>query len=247
MKIVCFIGIQECFGFDQCFLDFGEGFVNTWFHFPWHSSVCKICWDFVAPHLKEANTLCFIEIQELFSSEQWFLDFGEVSSTLNFTCLEAVLHVNYAQTLFQHQSTKPETCVSSTSKHYLAPISVFWTLVSVFLNTWFHLTWRTSVYKSCEDFVLPHIKKARTLCFIGIQHLFTSEQWFLDLVSVFVSTSFHLSRRSSVCKSLSTLFYHMLWKRKNFVSLCIRGSRTKWRGAGIEHGAQISSFLGSSY
>ena len=26
------------------------------------------------------------------------------------------------------------------------------------------------------------------------------------------------------------------------VSLCIRGSRTKWRGAGIEHGAQISSF-----
>ena len=31
------------------------------------------------------------------------------------------------------------------------------------------------------------------------------------------------------------------------VSLCIRGSRTKWRGAGIEHGAQISSFLGSSY
>ena len=31
------------------------------------------------------------------------------------------------------------------------------------------------------------------------------------------------------------------------VSLCIRGSRTKWRGAGIEHGAQISFFLGSSY
>ena len=31
------------------------------------------------------------------------------------------------------------------------------------------------------------------------------------------------------------------------VSLCIRGSQTKWRGAGIEHGAQISAFLGSSY
>jgi len=26
------------------------------------------------------------------------------------------------------------------------------------------------------------------------------------------------------------------------VSLCIRGSRTKWRGAGIEHGAQISLY-----
>ena len=26
------------------------------------------------------------------------------------------------------------------------------------------------------------------------------------------------------------------------VSLCIRGSRTKWRGAGIEHGAQIPLF-----
>ena len=121
------------------------------------------------------------------------------------TCLEALLHalVNYAQTLFQHLSRKPKNFVSSTSKHYLAraPISVFWTLVSVFLNTWFHLTWRTSVYKSCEDFVSPHIKKARTLCFIGIQHLFSSEHWFLDLVSVFVSTSFQLSWRSSVCKS----------------------------------------------
>ena len=30
------------------------------------------------------------------------------------------------------------------------------------------------------------------------------------------------------------------------VSLCIRGSRTKWIGAGIEHGAQMSSFLGFS-
>jgi len=26
------------------------------------------------------------------------------------------------------------------------------------------------------------------------------------------------------------------------VSLCIRGSRTQWRGAGIEHGAQISLY-----
>ena len=133
------------------------------------------------------------------SSGFWTL--VRVSSILDSTCLEAVLHVNYAQTLFQHLSRKPKNFVSSTSKHYLAPISVFWTLVSVFLNTWFHLTWRTSVYKSCEDFVSPHIKKARTLCFIGIQHLFSSEQWFLDLVSVFVSTSFHLSPRSSVCKS----------------------------------------------
>ena len=58
-----------------------------------------------------------------------------VSSILDSTCLEAVLHVNYAQTLFQHQSRKPKNFVSSTSKHYLAPISVFWTLVSVFLNT----------------------------------------------------------------------------------------------------------------
>ena len=67
------------------------------------------------------------------SSGFWTL--VRVSSKLDSTCLEAVLHVNYAQTLFQHLSRKPKNFVSSTSKHYLAPISVFWTLVSVFLNT----------------------------------------------------------------------------------------------------------------
>ena len=130
-KTVCFIGIQECFGFDQCFLDFVEGFVNTWFHFPWHSSVCKSSWDFVAPHLKEAKHF-----------------------------------------------------VSLKSNIFLAPSSDFWSLVRV---SWIlDSTGLDAVlYKMCSDFVSPHIKKAKTICFIGIQDLFSSEQCFLDFGECF--------------------------------------------------------------
>ena len=57
------------------------------------------------------------------------------------------------------------------------------------------------------------------MCFIGIYQQFCFDQCFLDFGEDFQEYLIRLSRRSSDCKSLSTLFYHMLWKRKNFVSL----------------------------
>jgi len=57
------------------------------------------------------------------------------------------------------------------------------------------------------------------MCFIGSYQQFCFDQCFLDFGEDFQEYLIRLSRRSSDCKSLSTLFYHMLWKRKNFVSL----------------------------
>jgi len=118
----------------------------------------KVCEDFVSPHIKKARTLCFIGIQHLFSSEQWFLD-----------------------------------------------------LVSVFVSTSFLLSRRSSVCKSCLQFVTPLFNKAKTLCFIEIQQSFGSEQWSLDF---FVNTWFCLSWRSSVCKSCSDLITPRFEKAK---------------------------------
>ena len=58
------------------------------------------------------------------------------------------------------------------------------------------------------------------MCFIGIYQQFCFDQCFLDFGKDFQEDLIHLSRHSSVCKSLSTLFYHMLWKRKK---LCYTG------------------------
>ena len=75
----------------------------------------------------------------------------------------------------------------------------------VFVNTWFLLSWRNSVFKSCSEFDAPHIKKAKTLCCIGIHSLFSSNQCFWILLRVFMPSWYHLSWRSSVCKCCSEI------------------------------------------
>ena len=76
---------------------------------------------------------------------------------LDFACLDAVLFVKVAQTWLHHALRKRKHFTSLKCKKFFAPISVFWTLVSAFLKTWFHLSWRSFVFKSCSDIVAAQI------------------------------------------------------------------------------------------
>ena len=73
------------------------------------------------------------------------------SSVLHFSCLDAVLFVKVAQTWLHHALRKRKHFTSLKCKKFFAPNSVFWTLVSAFLKTWFHLSCRSFVFKSCSD------------------------------------------------------------------------------------------------
>ena len=76
-RTLYFIAIYLVFALDWCLLDFGEGFMVSWFHLPWKSSFRKSCSDFVLTYIKEATTLCFITIHLVFTFDWCFLDFGE--------------------------------------------------------------------------------------------------------------------------------------------------------------------------
>ena len=82
--------------------------------------------------------------------------------------------------------------------------------------------------KSCWWNHQPWLKKLRHQC------IPTNKQWWFRRI---------VSKNSA--SSPFTVFTMAMVKVciLSSVSLCIRGSRTKWIGAGIEHGAQISSFL----
>ena len=118
------------------------------------------------------------------------------------------------------------------SKYIIAPISVFWTLakVSVFMNTWYYLSWHSYISKSCSDFVAPHIKYAKTICLIEIklQELCSLHQCFLDFGEKFYEylISLVIMIISSVLfvKSVQTLLQDDQISRnpKHFVSLYFR-------------------------
>ena len=57
------------------------------------------------------------------------------------------------------------------------------------------------------------------MCFIGSYQQFCFDQCFLDFGEDFQEYLIHLSRCSSICKSLSTLFYHVMEAKK----LCFTG------------------------
>ena len=77
VKKFCLAGIDQVFCCDQCFLDFGEVFVNTRSPVSRHNSICKCCSDFITVIFQELKTLCFIGIRQVFYSDQCFLEFGE--------------------------------------------------------------------------------------------------------------------------------------------------------------------------
>ena len=92
--------------------------VNTCFHLSGRRSFYRSCLDCNAAHMQKAKTLCFIEIQDLLSSEQWFLDFGD----------DAVMFVKVAQTLLQHICRKQQHFVSLQSNKCITLI--------LFLDFW---------------------------------------------------------------------------------------------------------------
>ena len=182
--------MTKCFAAISVFWILVRVFVNTRSPVSRHNSICKCCSDFITVIFQEPKTLCFIGIQHLFTSEQWFLDLVSVfvstslitcldavlfvkvvysllhhpsikrkhfvsskynshlasssglwifSWILAFACLDTVLFVKVAQTWLHHASRKRTHFTSLKCKQYFAPISVFWTLVSAFSKTWFHL------------------------------------------------------------------------------------------------------------
>jgi len=142
-------------------------------HLTRRSFVCKSFSDFVLPHVIEAKKLCFNWIQVLFCSEQCFLDFGkdirEHLIWLIWTqfCSYQLLILCFT-TYLGGENTKGAI-------NYFAPINVFRVLVWIFLNTWFNLFKRSYVCKSCSDIVWPLNVEAKTLCFVGIQYLLSSD------------------------------------------------------------------------
>ena len=51
---------------DQYFLDLVKDFIDTWFYLSWCNYVCKSSSDFVSALLREAKTVWFVEIWEVF-------------------------------------------------------------------------------------------------------------------------------------------------------------------------------------
>ena len=152
---------------------FWWGFQEYLIHLTRRSFVCKSFSDFVLPHVMEAKKLCFNWIQVLFCSDQCFLDFGkdirEHLIWLIWTqfCSYQLLILCFT-TYLGGENTKGAI-------NYFAPINVFRILVRIFLNTWFHLFRRSYVCKSCSDLVWPLNVEAKTLCFVGIQYLLSSD------------------------------------------------------------------------
>ena len=74
--------------------------------------------------------------------------------------------------------------------------------------------------KSLEYLVSEYTKKAKTVCFIGIQECFGFDQCkFLDLVRVLSTLDFTFLDTVLFVKVVETLLHHTSRKRKHFVSL----------------------------
>ena len=126
------IVIWLVFALDQCFLNFGEGFRDSWFHLSGRSSICESFSEFVAVHAKEVRTLCFNGIHQYFAPISAFWILVRVFEKNGFTCPDEVLFVKVAQSLLQNLSKKRKHVVVLESLRYFALISVFCILVQNF-------------------------------------------------------------------------------------------------------------------
>ena len=54
-----------------------KDFIDTWFHLSWRNYVRESSSDFVSALLREAKNVWFVEIWDVFASDQRFIDFCE--------------------------------------------------------------------------------------------------------------------------------------------------------------------------